>query len=130
MTGMLVYDRAPSWWARVHVPNSGLTGYYAWLAKSYGMPLMRGNAHGTHITVIRNEEPPNKDLWGFNDGYEIEFWYSHSTRWTDYHLWVDVYSEQLSEVRAKLGYPPKLQKVLSDGRVLEHSFHLTVGRRI
>lgn len=134
-TGTLVYDQSKGrkadqpWWARLKVDGE-IAGYYAWLAKTWGMPLMKGNANGFHVTVVRGEPPPLPERWGLGDGEEVEFWYSHCMRWTPYHAWVDVYSDRLFQVRAELGYPPKLQKRLDDGRVFSQSFHLTVGRRI
>lgn len=128
-TGRLEYDRSDGqWWVRVKA-DGGISAYYSRLARSYGIPLMTFAGKWTHITVVRNERPPNEHLWGRGDGQEVEFFYSHCCRWTPYHLWVDVYSDQMRDLRADLGFPPKLQKRLSDGRVLEHSFHLTVGRR-
>ncbi len=133
-TGRLVYDFGKGtklfepWWIMVFT-DQGIIDYYAWLSKSYGIPLQKGSAYGAHVSVSRGEAPPNTDKWGLWDGTEIEFRYSHGMRWTPYHAWVDVYCEKLNELRLELGYPLKPHKYLSDGRVLPQSFHLTVGRR-
>jgi len=114
-------------WVRVMCDRS-IIAYYAWLLKKYGLPVQLGSAHGAHISVVRGELPPNPAKWGLWDGQEIRFKYSTNVRMTDWHAWLDCQSDQLNELRATLGYPPKPQKRLSDGRILEQSYHLTIGR--
>jgi hypothetical protein len=79
--GRLVYDYGKGTklfephWVMV-LTDSGIPGYYCWLARSYGIPLHRGSAYGAHVSVTRGEPPPKPEKWGLWDGTEIEFRYS------------------------------------------------------
>lgn len=133
--GNLVYDKLDikqpksksPYWARVYV-DKGILDFYFWLAEKKGIKLDKGVRGGPHITFIRGEEPKDKSLWGYEAG-EVEFRYSNIIRMDNgYHAWLDVYSEQLNDIRLKLGYPPKPEKILSNGFVKAMSYHLTIGR--
>jgi hypothetical protein len=132
--GQLVYDKNVTvnavgkhvWWARVFV-DKNILYYYAWHLKKYGISIQLGVKPGPHVTFVRGEDPPNKQIWGKDQ--EIVLYYSHIVRGdNDYHVWVDAKSPQLDQLRSDLGLPPKPQKYLSDGRILASSYHITIGR--
>ncbi len=122
-TGSLVWEYGKGtkywspYWALVMCDN-GIVDYYAWLCKSYGVNLQKGSRAGAHISFIKGEKPPVEEIWG-KEVNPIEFWHAHTVRMdNDCHIWVDVWSDQLIELRARLGLPPKVKM----------SYHLTIGR--
>ncbi len=122
--GTLVYGE--NWWVRVLDIDRGIIDYYAWLTKRYGLPVMKSRPH---ITVVRGEEPPNKDVWGRYAG-PITFWYSQNVR-TDngFHAWLDIWSEELFKLREELGLPSRPHRELN-GILVPRGWHLTLGRLI
>jgi hypothetical protein len=63
--------------------------------------LMRP-AWESHITVIRNEEPPRKELWEKYSGKQVEFEYEHFVHTDGNYWWVRVLSEELLDIRTEL----------------------------
>ena len=59
--------------------------------------------YGNHITVIRREEPTNKDLWFKYDGMEIQFEYSPLANCNRYYHWLPIKCSKLDEIRVELG---------------------------
>lgn len=123
-TGILDWEpgkgtkRYEPWWSLV-LCDDGIIDYYAWLCRRQGMALQKGSAFGAHISFLKGEEPPKKDMWGYPIDRPIEFVYSHIVRVdNDCHAWVDVWSDDLIRLREALGYPPKVKM----------SYHLTIGR--
>lgn len=130
--GNLVYDygkgtkRYEPWWAIVFT-DQGIIDYYAWHCKKKGIYLQKGSSYGAHVSFIRGEEPVNKEYWGQNIG-ELSFWYSHTVRFdNNRHAWVDVWCDELIEIREKLGLPPKPQRMVN-GVWVPSGYHLTIGR--
>ena len=72
-----------------------------------------------HITVIRDEPPPDelKHLWECYVGEEVEFWYNPEVDSNDTHHWLDVVCERALDIREELGL----------ARDPEYPLHLTVG---
>lgn len=124
-TGILRYDcnqgkyRQP-WWALLECDDQ-ISNYYTWLAKRYGLEI-HSNANGlwgTHVSVLKGDEPPKPAAWGKYEGYEVEFHYTHIVRYDNgEHAWVDVYSEDLSAIREELGF------------TFKPWYHMTVGRLV
>jgi hypothetical protein len=130
--GTLIYDYGKGtklyepWWAMIFT-DQGIVDYYAWFCKKYGIQIQKGSAYGAHISFIRGEKPPNQEAWGQGAG-EIEFWYAHTVRFdNDHHAWVDVWSDELVEIRSKLGLPPKPHRFYN-GEWVPSGYHLTIGR--
>lgn len=122
--GHLLYDPGlgtkyfQPWWCIV-ICDQGIVDFYAWLLKRHGTPIMKGSSSGPHISFIKGIPPTHsKDKWGYNPG-PITFYYSNIIRTdNDRHAWLDCWSDQLIELRAELGVPPKPNM----------SYHLTLGR--
>jgi hypothetical protein len=115
-------------WCRLYCDEE-IIRYHERLLLWYGVKLShRGSREGAHVTVARPGEPHSRYHWGLCDGAEVEFWYSHEARHTDYHVWLDVFSPTLSDIRKRLGLMPRIGRPLSDGTTKWHSFHLTIGR--
>jgi hypothetical protein len=90
---------------------------YNWFCFKKGMLLDIGTPHSTHISVIKGERPKYPEFWKYRDKEWINFEYEPAP-YSDNgkHVWINVYSEELREIRNKLG--------LSDRR----RFHITIGR--
>lgn len=120
-SGLLVFDpllgkpRYKPWWAVLKV-DKGAIDFYAWLLKKQGVLVEKGAPSGSHISFIKGWEPPIKEPWGLDFG-EITFWYSNIIR-TDNgkHAWLDVWSDQMSEIRMLFGWDAKPY------------YHMTLGR--
>ena len=57
----------------------------------------------SHISVIRNEEPPKKDLWGKYNGLNITYQYNPVIRNNGIYFWLDVECNQLLDIREEIG---------------------------
>jgi len=122
--GKIVYDLRKNdpklfepWWAFV-LCDPGIVDFYSWLCKSWGKPLDRSTAWGSHISWAKGQKPQNENLWG-QKYPKIKFYYSNIIR-TDnnQHAWLDVWCPELHEIRQELGLPKKLN----------WNFHITLGR--
>jgi hypothetical protein len=120
-------DSDQNWWMVLDCNTEEIGRYYRhlyWMDHCKGTKLSKPY-WGAHITVVRNEEPPNKDLWWNYDGERIEFDYSPyvRTNLSDERFrsfwWVDVICPRFEEIRVELGLPKN-----SDG-----VYHMTIGSR-
>lgn len=71
----------------------------------YNTRLLMRPAWDSHITVIRNEEPPRKEVWERYAGKEVEFEYENSPQTDGNYWWVPVSCQELLNVRTELGLP-------------------------
>jgi hypothetical protein len=62
---------------------------------------------GTHVSVIRGEEPPVKRRWGEHAGVEVAIAYEPEVRETNSYLWVPAWCPLALEHRSELGLPPE-----------------------
>ena len=74
-------------------------------------------AWDSHITVVRNEQPPHKQHWHKYDGKRVEFEYQHFTHTNGAYWWLDVNCQELLDIRVELGLPMNP----------EFPLHLSVG---
>jgi hypothetical protein len=72
---------------------------------------------GTHVSVIRGEEPPDKTHWKKHDGQTVGFLYEPVIRETDDYLWVPVWCDAMLAHREELGL----------SREPDPPLHLTIG---
>lgn len=77
-----------------------------------------------HITVVRNEEIPNKEAWGKYNGLEIWFKYSFVSS-GEVYWWLPVYCKKLTKIRKELGLPPSSEFTRPPNN--RECFHLTIG---
>lgn len=75
-------------------------------------------AWGSHISIIANEPPSNTDLWLADSGKQFKFSYDPALKSNGEYYWLDVFCEQMLELRERLG----LKKEPF------YPLHLTVGR--
>lgn len=78
-----------------------------------------------HISLLRNQTPPNMDVWTRYAGQTVSFQYESFVYYDDLYFWLNVYSHELETVRSELGLPPWGDVSLSPD--FQHRFHLTIG---
>ena len=121
-SGKLIYDpkariKPAPWWLILKT-DKGLMEYYQhWIKQHYDVGFEK-TVWGSHISVIRGDEPLNKEAWGKYNNEVIPFTYTNRIYRVHWFFCVDAYSPRLEEIRAELGLP-KLPK---------YGFHITIGR--
>lgn len=60
---------------------------------------------GTHVSVIRGEEPADKSAWKRHDGKRVEVRYSWDVTAMNDYLWLPVWCPAANAVRVELGLP-------------------------
>lgn len=87
-----------------------------WLHTNKCQSIQRA-AWASHISIVRNEEPPDPTKWYEYDGEEIEFDYTPPVQNNEIFYWLPVTCERLLDIREELGLP----------RQPAYGLHLTVG---
>jgi hypothetical protein len=106
------------WWLIIDCdPELGRYLRHLCISATYQTRSIQAPLWGTHISVIRGEEPPDKTAWERNQGASIEFEYEPVVHETDGYLWVPVSCAAALEQRQQLGLPREPQPPL----------HLTIG---
>jgi hypothetical protein len=77
-----------------------------------------------HITVVRNEEIPNKDVWKKYEGLQIQFKYGYLAS-GEIYWWLPVYCRKLTLIRKELGLPPSSKLTRPPNN--RECFHITIG---
>ena len=150
--------RRNPWWALVEC-NDGMTYYYrdmvsknrsffttseewlsanklaqtpdSWIIKIPFASVVKP-AWGSHISVIRGEQPPYPQFWEKYSGRKINFEYNAELIYTNgRHWWFTIICRELEDIRGELGLPPKpLFFNKNTNAFSELDFHLTFGRNI
>ncbi len=106
------------WWLIIDCdPELGRLLRHLYAVATYRTRAIQAPLWGTHISVIRGEEPPNQADWGRLQGAEVEFDYESQFQETEGYLWVAVACALALELRGQLGLPRDPQPPL----------HLTIG---
>ena len=118
----LVGSRADSfsWWLVVDCdPEIGRYYRHLFSLAHYKCQNIQRAAWAEHISVIRNEEPPEdkKGLWKKYEGLVVPFQYCPSIRGDGLYFWLDVDCDFLLDIREEIGL----------SRLPEYPLHLTVG---
>ena len=114
----LLGDSSEKWWVVLDC-DPGLGQYYRhlyWLAHYRTERIVRP-AWAEHVTVVRNEEPPNKIAWERYPGRLIEFECGSVPCTNGSYWWLDVFCPELCKIREELG-------LLSDPVI---PFHISFG---
>lgn len=82
--------------------------------------------YAPHISVVRNEDPLNKDLWSKYQGKEIEFYYSPAIHFGQVYFWLNVFCKELENIRQELGLPVHSKITIPPEGFLQ-CFHTTLG---
>ena len=80
-----------------------------------------------HISVVRNEVPPNTEHWGKYEGREIEFFYTHTIYFGRVYCWLNAFCVQLEEIRLELGLPVTSEYTRPPSDEWVKCFHITIG---
>jgi hypothetical protein len=62
---------------------------------------------GTHVSVVRGEEPPAKAAWKSFDGRRVEVWYGRDVQETGEYAWLPASCPAATAIRVELGLPPE-----------------------
>jgi hypothetical protein len=119
----LTGDRNEKWWLVVDCDRE-LGRYYRSLfqAGQFHCRKLQAPSWDEHITVLRNEEPPeaHKFLWHKYEGVAVEFSYSGGLETDGLYYWLAVDCPQLLDIREELGL----------ARDPLYPLHLTIGNLV
>lgn len=94
------------WWLVLWCDKS-IVKYYRHLyaMDHYFCTKLNRPAWDSHITIIRDEEPPDefKSKWLALEGQTVDFWYEHNPHTNGEYWWLPVISEDLLNLREELG---------------------------
>lgn len=121
--GRLKYSDT-GWNLRVEV-DQGIVDYYLSLIPK--CKNLNRQAYPAHISVVRKEEIPNKDLWGRYQGEEVKFYYSGHVHNGKVYYWLNAWCERLEEIRLELGLPVSSEYTLPPEGKWIKTFHITIG---
>lgn len=116
----LLGNKSEKWWLVLDC-DSNIVNYFRHLYRlsHYNTREIVKPAWDSHITIIRNEEPPHKEFWDKYAGLSVEFDYEHSPKTDGNYWWLSVISDQLLDIRTELGLV----------RDPEFPLHLSVGHQ-
>lgn len=104
--------------------DPGIARFYRSLIPKF--QFVRPQMYNSHISVVRKETPTILDFWGEYDGKLVEVTYDSYVHNDDKYYWLNVYSKDLENIRAKLGLQPK-DKYLLPPEGFTSVFHMTIG---
>ncbi len=129
-TGTLIYDphgRSPKsrrkvsdpWWVLL-MCDQDIVNYANYWLRQKSIYTFRHSLYGSHISIVKGEEPPRKDLWKKYHGVKVSFEYSNAINDNGKYWWLFVKCPFFEKIRKELGLP---------GIPPYFRFHLTVGRK-
>ena len=120
-TGLLRYSINP--YKLIVEVDPDISNFYRSLIPKYihlNKPM-----YAPHISVVRNNIPPNINVWDKYQNQKATFQYNSYIYNDELYYWLDVYSIDLENIRSELGLKPFGDVTWSpDGR---HKFHITLG---
>lgn len=123
-TGVLDYSGSASGGYRLVVLiDHQLAAYYRSLIPK--TVRLNGTRYAPHVTVVRNEYPPNLKKWGAYNGQKIEFQYSPYIYNNNTYYWLRVYCQKLTAIRLELGLPASYYLTRPPDEA--ECFHTTLG---
>lgn len=107
----------------VLIIDRGISDLYFHLIPTYYY-VQRQKYH-PHITVVRNEIVPDKELfWSYNNK-KIKFYYDNEIKNDNRYWWLNVFCDELYSIRLSLGLKKSYRLYLPpDGK---DCFHTTIG---
>lgn len=116
----LLGGKQERWWIVIDCdPEIGKYYRELYRLEHHGVHELLRPAWDSHITVLRNEEPPDefKSQWGRYEGWEIPFVVFPPCETDGYYVWVSVESGFCHDLRKELG--------LSRWPLID--FHVSIG---
>lgn len=123
--GTLHYE--PDWKLVLNI-DQNLADYYRSLIPKY-KPNNR-QRYPAHVTIVRQtkELPTNIQFWNKYQGQEVKFLYNPEIQEGQVYYWINVYCQQLEEIRTELGLPVHSQFTMPPEGFKKH-FHCTIGNK-
>jgi hypothetical protein len=95
---------ASKWWLVIDCdPEIGKYYRHLYYLSNFKTQKIQRPAWEAHITVVRDELPPNENNWGKLNGSKIEFYYSPLPEGDGLFLWLPVRCESALNLREELG---------------------------
>ena len=113
------------WWMVLNDIDEQIGKYYRHLyhLDSYKSKKLAKNYWGSHVTIVRNEIPPNIEKWFSYHNEEVEFKIISSVkdnyspeRYRSFY-WLNVQCSRFDDIREELGLPPNPDR----------TYHMTIG---
>lgn len=112
VTGTLRYSPkllgtvSPNWWLIADCdPELGKYFRHLYHLQTYRTEKLQRPAWAEHVTVIRNEPPPDPALWEAFNGQQIELKVLLPAQSNGYYVWLPVQCDYLLDLRDGLGLP-------------------------
>jgi hypothetical protein len=129
-TGILIYDphgRAEKskakvsdpWWL-ILICDNEIIRYYNWWLEKQWIRTEKYSLYGSHVSIVKGEEPPNKELWKKYNKKILKFRYNNEIKTNNYHYWLWTECTEFERIRLELGLSPRFPDM---------RFHLTIGRK-
>ena len=92
------------WWCIIDTdPELGKYYRHLFYLQSYRCNKLIRPSWESHITVVRDEEPPNKLLWEKNNGLELDFEIIGTVETNEDYYWFPVKCQFALDLRTELG---------------------------
>lgn len=117
----LLGGKSEKWWIILDCdPELGRYYRHLFNLNCYRTQTLTKPSWAEHITVVRNEEPPDKKSWEKYAGERVEFNYLPIFEDNESYYWFEVQCVRLDEIRVELGLPKEP----------EYPYHITIGNDI
>lgn len=104
-------------WAVLEALEDGLSDYYRFqFFKKYGISLEKPS-WSPHISMIKGWDINSDKEWGWRDGEEVDFEYSHALFWNKNFVWVNTQSQAMYDIQEYYGFGKKERGHLTIGRI-------------
>lgn len=118
----LLGDRVSEKWYLIIKSDTGVAKYYRHLYHLYyhRCRVIQAPAWREHVTIVRDEEPPNKTVWEKYHGQSVDFYVYPESRTNGEYFWLPVECPQANQIRLELGLPENPM----------YNFHMSFGHVI
>lgn len=127
-TGTLHYERGIKEnreWFKVFVDvDQGLSDYYRSLIPKH--IVTNRPMYPAHVSVVRREVPQKMEAWEKYEGKEIEFLYDPTINIGSVYCWLDVFCQELEEIRVELGLSVD-SEITRPPEGFKRCFHCTIA---
>ena len=106
--------------------DQGIVDFYKALIPKY--VDCKPQRYGAHISVVRNEVPPNLSCWGKYENKQIQFVYDLTIHEGSVYFWLNAFSTDLEYIRQELGLPISSEYTRPPD-TYEKVFHITLANK-